>query len=118
MTKNEELRERTKQFAIRIIGLFRALPEKADAQIVGKQLLRCGTSVAANYRAVCRSRSKAEFIARLGVVAEEADESVFWLEMIEESKMLNPKLLEEILKEAKGLAAIFSASLKTARSNR
>jgi four helix bundle protein len=90
MTKNEQLRERTRQFAIRIIRLFRALPEKADAQIVGKQLLRCGTSVAANYRAVCRARSKAEFIARLGVVAEEADESVFWLEMIEESKMLNP----------------------------
>jgi four helix bundle protein len=118
MTKNEQLRERTKRFAIRIIRLFRALPEKADAQIVGKQLLRCGTSVAANYRAVCRARSKAEFIARLGVVAEEADESLFWLEMIEESKMLNPKLLEEILKEARELAPIFSASLKTARNNR
>jgi four helix bundle protein len=118
MTKNEELRERTKQFAIRIIRLFRALPNNADAQIVGKQLLRCGTSVAANYRAVRLARSKAEFIARLGVVAEEADESVFWLEMIEESKMLNPKLLEEIMKEARELAAIFSASLKTARSNR
>jgi hypothetical protein len=71
MTKNEQLRERTKQFAIRVIRLFRALPGHTDAQIVGKQLLRCGTSVAANYRAVCRARSKAEFIARLGVVAEE-----------------------------------------------
>ena len=118
MTKNEQLRERTKQFAIRVIRLFRALPGHTDAQIVGKQLLRCGTAVAANYRAVCRARSKAEFIARLGVVAEEADESVFWLEMIEETKMLNPKLLEEILKEARELAAIFSASLRTAKSNR
>ncbi len=118
MTKNEELRERTKQFALRIIRLFRALPGKADAQIVGKQLLRCGTSVGANYRAACRARSKAEFIARLGIVAEEADESVFWLEMIEESKMLNPKLLEEILKEARELAAIFSASIRTAKGNR
>ena len=117
MTKNEQLRERTKQFALRVIRLFRALPDKADAQIVGKQLLRCGTSVAANYRAVCRSRSKAEFIARLGVVAEEADESVFWLEMIEESKMLNPKLLEDI-KGSKRARGNFSASLKTARSNR
>jgi four helix bundle protein len=77
VTKNEELRERTKQFAIRVIRLFRALPNVTDAQIMGKQLLRCGTSVGANYRAVCRARSKAEFIARLGVVAEEADESVF-----------------------------------------
>jgi four helix bundle protein len=118
VTKNEELRERTKQFAIRIIRLFRALPNVTDSQIMGKQLLRCGTSVGANYRAVCRSRSKAEFIARLGVVAEEADESVFWLELIEESKALNPKLLEEILKEARELSAIFSASLKTARGNR
>jgi four helix bundle protein len=77
MTRNEELRERAKQFAIRIVRLFRALSAKTDAQIVGKQLLRCGTSVGANYRAVCRARSKAEFIARLGIVAEEADESVF-----------------------------------------
>jgi four helix bundle protein len=87
-------------------------------RIVGKQLLRCGTSVGANYRAACRARSKAEFIARLGIVAEEADESVFWLEMREESKMLNPKRLEEILKEARELAAIFSASLRTAKGNR
>jgi four helix bundle protein len=115
---NEELRERTKQFALRIIRLFRALPGKGDAQIVGQQLLRCGTSVGANYRAACRARSKAEFVARLGIVAEEADESVFWLEMIEESKMLNPKRLEEILKEARELTAIFSASLRTAKGNR
>ncbi|HLJ29520.1 MAG TPA: four helix bundle protein [Candidatus Angelobacter sp.] len=118
MTKNEELRERTKQFAIRVIRLFRALPNVTDAQIMGKQLLRCGTSVGANYRAVCRARSKAEFIARLGVVAEEADESVFWLELIDETRVLKPKVLEEILREARELAAIFSASLKTARGNR
>ena len=70
------------------------------------------------YRAACRARSKAEFIARLGIVAEEADESVFWLEMIDETKMLTPKLLEEILREARELAAIFSASLRTAKGNR
>lgn len=118
MTKNEQLCERTKQFAIRVIHLFRALPNATDAQIMGKQLLRCGTSVGANYRAVCRARSKAEFIARLGVVAEEADESVFWLELVEQTRVLNPKLMEEILKEAHELVAIFSASLKTARGNR
>lgn len=85
---------------------------------MGKQLLRCGTSVAANYRAVCRARSKAEFIARVGVVAEEADESVLWLELLEETKILNPHQLKDISEEARALAAIFSASQKTARSNR
>ena len=98
--------------------MFRALPNIADAQIIGKKLLRCGTSVAANYRSVCWARSKAEFIARLGVVAEGADESVFWLEMMQERKILNPRRLEEILKESRELVAIFSSSLKTAWGNR
>ena len=84
---------------------------------MGKQLLRCGTSVAANYRAVCRARSKAEFIARIGIVAEEADESVLWIEMLEETKILSRKQLESIGQEAKELDAIFSASLKTAKGN-
>jgi four helix bundle protein len=82
LSQAEGLRERTKKFAIRIVYLFRALPKAVDAQVMGKRLLRSGTSVAANYRAVCRARSKAEFIARMGVVAEEADESVLWLEII------------------------------------
>jgi four helix bundle protein len=85
---------------------------------MGKQLLRCGTSVAANYRAVCRARSKAEFIARMGIVAEEADESVLWLELLEETGILRHERLEDILKEAKQLVAIFSTSLKTAKGNR
>jgi len=118
LNRTEELRNRTKQFAIRIVRLFQALPKSSEAQVMGKQLLRCGTSVGANYRAACRSRSKAEFIARMGIVAEEADESVFWLELIEETRILNPKQLEEILKEARQLAAIFSASHKTARGQR
>ena len=118
MSRTEELRDRTKQFAVRIVRLFQALPKSSEAQVMGKQLLRCETSVGANYRAVCRARSKAEFIARIGIVAEEADESVFWLELIEETRILNPKQLEEILKEARQLAAIFSASHKTARGQR
>ena len=85
---------------------------------MGKQLLRCGTSVAANYRAVCRARSKAEFIARMGIVAEEADESVLWLELMEETGILSRKRLQDILREAQELAAIFSTSLKTAKGNR
>ena len=118
MSGIDELRNRTKHFAIRIIRLFQALPKSSEAQVIGKQLLRSGTSVGANYRAVCRARSKAEFIARIGIVAEEADESVFWLELIEETKILNAKQLERILKEARELAAIFSASHKTARGHR
>jgi four helix bundle protein len=85
---------------------------------MGKQLLRCGTSVAANYRATCRARSKAEFIARIGIVAEEADESVLWLELLEETRTLSSLQVQEISKEARALAAIFSASQKTARTNR
>lgn len=115
MTQPEDLRHRTKQFAIRVIRLFKALPRSAEAQILGKQLLRSGTSVAANYRAVCRARSKQEFIARIGIVAEEADESVLWIELMAETGILKPKRLESILREARELAAIFSASHKTAR---
>jgi four helix bundle protein len=115
VSQADELRGRTKKFAIRVIHLFRALPRTTEAYVVGKQLLRCGTSVGANYRAVCRARSKAEFVARIGIVAEEADESVFWIELIEEMKILDSKRLQEILKEARELAAIFSASQKTAK---
>ena len=80
MNQTEELKKRCKQFAIRIVKLFRSLLRTDEARVMGKQVLRSGTSVAANYRAVCRARSKAEFIAKIGVVVEEADETVFWLE--------------------------------------
>ena len=79
--KPDELKLRTKKFALRIVKVFQALPRSEDARTLGKQLLRSGTSVAANYPAVCRSRSKAEFLARLGVVVEEINETVFWLEL-------------------------------------
>jgi len=111
----EQLRDRTKAFALRVIRLFRSLPYKTDTQVLGKQLLRCGTSVAANYRAVCRARSKAEFIARMGIVAEEADEAVLWLELLIESGILKSKMTESLLKEAKELAAILTASQQTAK---
>jgi four helix bundle protein len=95
-----------------VIRLFRSLPYKTDTQVLGKQLLRCGTSVAANYRAVCRARSKAEFVARLGI---EADEAVLWLELLIESGILKSELTEGLLKEARELAAILTASRETAR---
>ena len=81
----DHLKKRTKQFAIRLVRLFKSLPKTEEAKILGRQLLRSGTSVAANYRAVCRARSKAEFIAKVGTVVEEADETVFWLELLIET---------------------------------
>lgn len=114
-TQPEQLRDRTKAFALRVIRLFRSPPFKPDAQVLGKQLLRCGTSVAANYRAVCRARSKAEFIARIGLVVEEADEAVLWLELLAESGIVSGEKTKELLGEARELTAIFTASQQTAR---
>ena len=112
----EELRDRTKQFAIRIVKLFRALPKTEEARVLGKQVLRSGTSVAANYRAVCRSRSRADFISKLAVVIEEADETVFWLELLVETGIMRKAQLEKLLTEANELIRIFGSSLRTARS--
>ena len=82
MSSPEELRQRTKRFAIRIVRLYRSLPMKGDAQVIGKQLLRSGTSIGANYRAACRGCSRAEFISNLGTVVEEADETMYWLKLL------------------------------------
>jgi four helix bundle protein len=110
----EQLRDRTKAFALRVIRLYRSLPYKTDAQVMGKQLLRSGTSVAANYRAVCRARSKAEFVAKIGVVVEEADEVILWLELMTESGIVPLAKTEALLKEANELTAILAASQRTA----
>jgi four helix bundle protein len=115
-SKQEELRNRTKRFALRIIRLFRHLPLAPEAQVLGKQLLRSGTSVGANYRAAGRARSKAEFVAKMGIVVEEADEAVFWIECLIESGIVKSDLLTDLLSEANELLAIFAASQKTARS--
>lgn len=114
-SKQEELRARTKRFALRIIRLFQKLPRTPEAQILGKQLLRSGTSVGANYRAAGRARSGAEFSAKIGIVLEEADEAVFWLECLMEAGIVNESLLRDLLKEANELVAIFAASYRTAR---
>src|SRR5580765_4661153 len=114
-SRPEELRDRTKAFALRIIRLFRSLRYRTDTQVLGKQLLRCGTSVAANYRAVCRARSKAEFIARIGIVEEEADESVLWIELLTESGIVKQEMTQDLLREAKELSAILTASQQTAK---
>src|SRR5260370_1452627 len=106
----EELKNRSKQFAIRIVKLFRSLPRTEEARIIGKQMLRSGTSVAANYRAVCRARSKPEFIAKIGVVVEEADETVLWLELLVDTDIVRESRMTNLLSEANELLAIFAAS--------
>ena len=111
----EIMRARTKQFALRVVKLFRALPNAPDAQVRGKQLLRSGTAVAANYRAACRSRSRAEFIARIGIVVEEADETMLWLELLGESGVVRPQRLRELHQEARELTAIFTATRQSSR---
>jgi four helix bundle protein len=113
--RSEELKRRTKEFAVRIVKLFRALPRTREAQVIGTQVLRSGTSLAANYRAVCRARSKAEFIAKIGVVVEEADETVFWLELLVETGIVRARRMEKLLPEANELLAIFAASQSTAK---
>lgn len=102
-TPQQELRDRTKAFAVRIVKLYRSLARTVDAQVLGKQVIRCGTSVAANYRAACRSRSRAEWIAKIGVVVEEADEAVFWLEMLLECGIVKGERLNNLLEEAREL---------------
>jgi four helix bundle protein len=111
----EDLRVRTKAFAVRVVRLYKSPPFSADAQVLGKQLLRSATSVAANYRAACRARSRAEWIAKIGVVVEEADESMFWLEMLSDCDVVAPVKLKELVKEANELTALFTASRHTAR---
>ena len=117
MTQNE-LKKRTKEFALRIIRLFENLPETRTSQILGRQPLRSGTSVGANYRAACRAKSTPDFISKLGIVEEEADESIYWLELLVESHQIKQNLVENLMKEADEILAIIVASIRTAKENR
>ena len=112
------LKRRSKQFALRVIRLVQVLPRNMAADVLGRQLLRSATSVAANYRAACRSRSRAEFIAKLGIVEEEADESALWLELLAESGLVKPERLMDLMNEADEFVAITVASIRTARNRR
>jgi len=113
----ENLKRRTKQYALRIMRLTQALPNNQLGWVIGKQLVRSGTSVGANYRAACRARSTAEFIAKLGIVIEEADESAFWLELIIESGMYKKEAIDSLLKETNEIVAIMVSSSNTAKKN-
>ncbi|MDR3227263.1 MAG: four helix bundle protein [Prevotellaceae bacterium] len=112
----EELKERTKKFAHRCVKLANALPETKIGRHIQGQLVRCSTSVAANYRAVCLAQSRASFVAKMSIVVEEADETSFWLEFIIDEKLLPKEKISLLLKEANELSAIFIASRKTISS--
>jgi len=113
--KAEVLKDRSKKFALRIIRVIRSLPPGIEGRTIGHQLLRSGISVAANYRAVCRARSRAEFLAKLSIVIEEADESAFWLELLVDAGLISESKLRDLKSEANQLVAIFNASRITAR---
>jgi len=111
----EEMKCRTKQFALRVIRLVESLPKGRTAAVIGRQLLRSGTSVGANYRAACRAKSTADFISKMGTVEEEADESLYWMELLVEAGIVKSEKLDALMKEADELVAITVASINTAR---
>jgi len=114
--ERETLERRSKQFALRIMRMTRSLPNNPEAWVISKQILRSGTSVAANYRATARARSRADFVSKMGIVVEEADETLFWLEMLSEAELLPTHRLDPLMGEAKEMLAIFASSYRTARA--
>jgi len=114
----KQMQARTKALAVRVIRMFRKLPKTDEARILGKQVLRSGTSVAANYRAACRSKSRADFISKLGMTVEEADETLLWIELLEESGIIPAKRLAAIKAETDELLRVLSTSLDTAKRGR
>ena len=114
---NENLKLRTRKFALNVVQLVESLPNGRTSEVLGRQLLRSGTSVGANYRAACRAKSPADFIAKMGIVEEEADESIFWMEMLVDAKKLPAEKAAPLLKEANELLSITIASIRTARGH-
>ena len=114
----KQMQARTKTFAVRVIRMFQRLPKTDEARILGKQVLRSGTSVAANYRAACRSKSRADFISKLGTTVEETDETLLWLELLEESGIVPAPKLQDIKAETDELLRVLSTSLDTAKRGR
>jgi four helix bundle protein len=112
------LQDRTKKFAPRVVKGVSRLPKSEEARVLSRQLLRSGTSVAANYRAACRARSSADFISKISIVVEEADETLFWLELLIEANIVSAKIVKSLAVECEELVKIFSASLATAKANR
>jgi four helix bundle protein len=115
--KHQNLQDRTREFALSVIKFTEKLQRDDTSRTLGRQLLRSGTSVGANYRAACRSKSKADFISKMGTVLEEADESAFWIELLVDAAKTEPRLAESLLAEANELVAIVASSIKTAKRN-
>ncbi len=113
----EEMKKRTKLFALGIIQLVESLPKERTAEVLGRQLLRSGTSVGSNYRSACRAKSIADFISKMGIVEEEADESLYWMELLIEAGIEVSMKMEALMKEAEELLSITVASIKTARKS-
>jgi four helix bundle protein len=113
----EELKQRTKTFGIRAIKVATALPSGKLGDVIGKQLLRSATSMGANYRSACRGRSRTDFISKIGIAIEEADEALYWLEVVHEAGLLPPSRLTELSGEANELVAILTATSRTAKQN-
>jgi len=111
----EALKKRTREFAVRVMRLVDQLPKKTSARTIAGQLVRCATSVGANYHIACRARSKAEFIAKVGIVLEECDECQYWLDLIIDAELMPARRIQPLLQESRELTAIFTASTKTAR---
>ena len=114
---SDGFKRRTKTFALKIIRLVESLPRSRTADVIGRQLLRCGTSVGSNYRAACRAKSTADFISKMGTVEEEADETLYWMELLLDDKIVEESLLEPLMKEADEILAMTVSSIKTARKN-
>lgn len=114
----DEMKRRTKAYALAIIKLVQSLPNNPTARAIGQQLLRCGTSVGANYRASCRARSSADFIAKMGIVEEEADESVYWMEVLVEANIVPPHVVAELSDEGNQIVKIVVSSINTARGSK
>ncbi|MCE9567275.1 MAG: four helix bundle protein [Planctomycetes bacterium] len=110
------MRDRTKQFALRVIRMFGALPKRVETEVLGKQVLRSGTSVAANYREACRARSNSEFLAKLGIVEQELDETMLWLELLVESGIVESERMSDLLAEADELIRMTVAAIKTTKA--
>src|SRR5213595_3059295 len=118
LNQAKQLQTRAKSFAVRVIKAFARVPKDEATRIVGRQFLRSGTSLAANYRAACRARSAADFISKISIVAEEADETLFWFELLVESELIKPAIVAPLMSECEELLKISSASLATAKRNR
>jgi four helix bundle protein len=103
----DEMKKRTRAFALRVIRLVEALPKVKTTDVIGKQLLRCGTSVGANYRASCRAKSQADFIAKMGIVEEEADETIYWIELLVDSGLVEKNRVANLLDEANQIVAMY-----------